>query len=94
MNYLDNPFVVGWLILAFLVAALALYRKMIASQEDDIIHVSGESRAVTNQVTLAQRLEKVDFWGKALTVVLVAYGVVLGAWLIYQGWITSAKVTN
>jgi hypothetical protein len=94
MNYLNNPWVIGWLVLGLVVAALALYRKMISSHEDDIVHVSGESRVVSNQVTVAQRLEKIDVWGKTLTIILVAYGLVLGAWLIYQGWLASARVTD
>ena len=92
MNYLDNPWVIGWIVLALVVAGLALYRKMLTSHEDDIVHVSGEGGVLTKQTSLAGKLEKVDFWGKALTIVLTVYGVFLGAWLIYQGWMSSTRL--
>ncbi len=90
-----NIWVVLWLVLALCVAGLALYRKLLASQEDDIVHVtSGESKVISKQLNVAQKLEKIDHIGKTLTIVLVAYGVILGGWLIYQGWLQSAKIGN
>jgi len=94
MNLLANPLVIGWIVLALIVAALATYRKMLANQEDDIVHVSGESGNVTRQITLAHRLETIDTWGKTLTIVLVLYGLGLAARLIYQGWVSSVSLTN
>jgi len=93
MNFLANPLVVGWIVLALVVVALAMYRKTLSNQEDDIIHVSGES-TVTKQITLAHRLEKIDVWGKTLTIVLVLYGLGLAGWLIYQGWVSSVSLNN
>ena len=94
MNFLANPLVIGWILLALVVAALAMYRKTLSNQEDDIIHVSGESGSVTRQITLAHRLEKIDGWGKTLTIVLVLYGLGLAGWLIYQGWVSSVSLNN
>lgn len=89
MNLL-NIWVYLWLALGAIVAVLALYRKFISSREDDIVHVSGESAAVTRQVSMAQKLEKIDHWGKILTIVLAGYGLILGAWILYALWQQSA----
>src|ERR1041385_6871086 len=95
MNLLSNIWVILWLVLGVGVAALAFYRRMVTSHEDDIVHVtSGQTRAVADQANFAQKVEKIDFWGKTLTVVLVVYGMVLGAWILYQLWIQSARVTE
>jgi hypothetical protein len=94
MNFLVNPLVIGWIVLALIVAALAMYRKMLTNQEDDIVHVSGESGTLTRQITLAHRLEKIDLWGKTLTIILVLYGLGLAGWLIYQGWVASVSLSN
>jgi len=94
MNFLSNIWVVLWLVLGVVVALLALYRKTITSHEDDIVHVtSGESRVLAEQNATAQKIEKIDFWGKSLTIVLVAYGLILAAWILYQLWEQSSKLT-
>lgn len=95
MDFLSNIWVVLWIVLGVCVALLALYRKMLASHEDDTVHViSGESNVVAQQATFAHKLEKIDFWGKTLTIVLIVYGLILGAWILYQLWEQSARVTN
>ncbi len=84
MNYLSNPWIILWLALGACILVLALYRKTLASREDDIVHVSTGDKAISAQLGVAQRLEKIDFWGKTLTIVLVVYGLALGGILIYQ----------
>ena len=90
-----NIWVVLWLALALCVLAVAMYRKMLATQEDDIVHVtSGESKVISKQFQVAQKLETIDRFGKTLTIVLVVYGVALAAWFFYQGWMQSARIGN
>jgi len=79
------PFIVLWVILALTVAALIAWRKMIAASEDDSLHVLQGS--VAQQVNIAQKLEVIDKWGKILTIVAVAYGVILGAVYVYQNFV-------
>ena len=76
-----------WAILASAVIALALYRKVAARGEDDMLHVR-ESEAAINakQSALAKTLNRIDRWGKTLTVAVVLYGIVLLARFLYVGW--------
>lgn len=91
---LMNIWVILWLILGAIVALLALYRKLISSHEDDIVHVSGETTALTKQESMAHKLETIDHWGKILTIVLAGYGLILGAWILYALWQQSATPTS
>jgi len=90
------PFVVLWCVLAVVVLALIVWRKMVASQEDDNIHVlDGVSEVVSrHQVQLAAKLDMIDKWGKTLTVITVIFGIVLAAAFIYLGWVNGAKIVE
>ena len=85
------PFVVIWAVLATIVLGLAVYRKMVARQEDDFIHVTTD--VVAQQQAVAKKLEVIDKWGKILTVVAVVFALALVGMFLYQGWTeTSARV--
>jgi hypothetical protein len=90
------PFVVLWALMAASVLAMVVWRKMVASHEDDQIHVlDGASESVSQQqVALASKLDHIDKWGKTLTVVTLVFGVVLAAAYIYYGWTTGAKIVE
>ena len=84
------PFVVLWAVLALAVISLIVYRRVVAAGEDDMIHISDAAGSVTSQqVTVAQKLDQIDKWGKMLTVVAVAYGVVLAGIYVYQSWVSG-----
>ena len=78
------PYAVSWGVLAIVVLTLILYRRSITSHEDDSIHLEGSGPA--EQVALAHRLNVVDRWGKALTVLTVVFGLVLAGIYMYQVW--------
>ena len=80
------PFVALWGLLALIVLALIVWRKVVANQEDDSLHVLEGEPVVAQQTALAQKLEFIDKWGKALTVALVGYGLVLAGVYFYQVW--------
>jgi hypothetical protein len=66
-------------------AALALYRKFLTMKEDDYIHVSpSEERLIPQQVEMAAKMSRIDHWGEVLTVVTVAFGLILGAAYLYH----------
>jgi hypothetical protein len=88
------PWVIAWAALAILVGILALYRRQIAESEDDTLHVNDATAAqLADQAALAKRLDKVDVWGKSLTVLLVLYGLAIAIGYIYMGW-TSSQTYN
>ena len=78
------PYAISWGGLAIVVLTLILYRRAITSREDDSIHLEGGAPA--EQVALAHRLNVVDRWGKALTVLTVVFGLALAGIYMYQVW--------
>ncbi|MGA2272093.1 MAG: hypothetical protein ABSH00_00965 [Bryobacteraceae bacterium] len=83
------PFVVLWAALALAVIGLIVYRRFVSAGEDDMIHVSDAAGSVTShQVSVAQKLDQIDKWGKTLTVITVVYGVVLASVYVYQSWMS------
>jgi len=82
-----------WIPLAVVVAALAIYRNMMASHEDESLHVlDGDAPQVAAQIKLSHRLEVIERWGKILTAVLVTYGLVIGVMYLYFVWQQGAKL--
>jgi hypothetical protein len=87
------PFVMIWAVLAVMILALIVWRKSVASHEDDSLHVSAAGAgAVEQQVSVAHKLEQIDKWGKLLTVIAVVYGLILAGVYFYQMWVASSTV--
>jgi hypothetical protein len=82
------PAVLIWALLAIAALGLALYRKFVSAEEEDLIHLGpGEERQIPEQIALASRLKAVDRWGKTLTVITMAIGVVVAAVYLYQAFL-------
>lgn len=80
-----TPYFVIWAVFAMIVLALALVRYLVSFREDDNIHISeGESGMITKQMALFGYLRTIDRWGKTLTVIAFAGGVVLALIYGYQ----------
>jgi hypothetical protein len=80
------PLIIGWAVLALVVLVLALRRKSIASEEDDVVHLSGgemADEAAKKQVAIAKRLDGIDKWGKTLTICLALYGLFIACYYLY-----------
>jgi hypothetical protein len=74
------PYLAVWCVVALAVIVLLVTRKMVASKEDDQLHVlDGVPATATQQVTVAHRLDVIDKWGKILTVVAVVFGLAIAA---------------
>jgi hypothetical protein len=87
------PYLVTWIPLAVIVLLLAIYRNMIASHEDETIHVlDGDAPAVAEQVKLSRKLELIERWGKLLTIVVVVYGLVIASMYLYFIWQQGAQL--
>jgi hypothetical protein len=92
MNFNLLPFTVLWMALALVVIGLIAYRQWIAKNEDDSLHIAdSEMGMVSQQVVVAHKLDIVDRWGKALTVVALVYGLAVAGIYLLQGWQTSVR---
>jgi hypothetical protein len=69
------PLLVVWIVLAVGVLALFLWRQSIARGEDDSLHVM--HGVLTEQTSLAQKLDVIDKWGKIITVITVVLGLAI-----------------
>lgn len=83
-----------WAVLTLFVIGLALYRKWEAHfHEDDLVHLAeGEAKFIPDQIATGRILDKIDNWGKTLTVIDVVFGVVLLAVMIYNTWQRSLQL--
>ena len=75
------PLLVVWVVLALGVLALFLWRQAVARGEDDSLHVM--HGALTQQTSMAQKLDVIDKWGKIMTVITVVLGLLIAAAYVY-----------
>ena len=92
MNFDLRPLIVLWGLLAASVLVLIVWRKAVARNEDDQLHVL-HTDAVPQQALVAHKLEQIDKWGKIVTAVTVAFGLLIAGIFVYQTWmLASTKV--
>jgi hypothetical protein len=84
MNINLLPYAIFWGALTTAVLGMIFYRRLVARNEDDSLHLEGNIPA--SQAALAHRLESIDRWGKTLTVVVVVYALALAGIYLYQVW--------
>lgn len=78
---------IAWAVLTVVVISLAVARKVTARKEDDYVHLAdSETAAVSQQVSVGRKLDKIDYWGKTLTVADLLFGLVLVAVMCYNAW--------
>jgi hypothetical protein len=73
----------AWIALVTVTVSLAVYRWLRAKGQDGILHVRQSELSMTiKQQTDAQTLNRIDRWGKVLTIAAVVYGcAILAAYL-------------
>jgi uncharacterized membrane protein len=81
MNFNLFPLLVVWVVLALSVLALFVWRQAVARGEDDSLHVM--HGALTQQTSMAQKLDVIDKWGKIMTVITVVLGLLIAAAYVY-----------
>lgn len=87
------PLAISWGILTLIVIALAIYKKSLDGHIDEHIHVNASEDAVLKQqMAETHRSEVVERWGKALTAIVVLYGLVIVGMLIYHQWEASSTM--
>lgn len=73
------------------IAALYGYRKIVARDEDDYLHMSDPSGLIIEgQQRVDRSLTKIDRIGKVLTITTVVYGLAVFANAIYQALVHPA----
>lgn len=85
------PFLALWLVLAIGVIVMIAWRRTVARQDDETLHVM-DVGAVSHQVEVAHKLDVIDRWGKILTAITVVYGLVLGGLYLYQSWVEMSHL--
>ena len=91
MNF--TMIVIVWSAMALLVLMTAVYRKVIARQDDSILHLHGnEGGRVQHQAEVAHRLELVDRFGRLSTIAVSLLGLAIAAAYFYDGWVKSSQL--
>jgi hypothetical protein len=84
-----------WSVLTLVVISLAIARKVVARKDDEYVHLAdAELTAIPQQAALANKLDRLDSWGKNLTIVDVAFSILIVAILCYKAWQQSQIITN
>jgi ABC-type nitrate/sulfonate/bicarbonate transport system permease component len=86
-----TPYAIAWGLLAIVVIILAFWRRHVAAQEDDTLHVTGPDNVLAQQMTVARKLELIDRWGKTLTVILAITGLILGVLYAMYLWEATSR---
>ena len=83
---------ITWCVLTFAVITLAVVRKVSARNEDSYVHLAdSEAQIITEQASVAGKLDRIDYWGKALTVVDLAFLAVLLGIVLFNAWRSSLQ---
>ena len=83
------PLVIVWIVLALGVLTLFLWRQALARSEDDSLHVMHGT--LTSQTSLSAKLDVIDKWGKILTVITVALGLLIAAGYIWLQFVRPSS---
>jgi hypothetical protein len=87
------PMLIAWMIVGGGTAALALYRKFVSHNEEDIVRLGpGEEVLIPEQMKLARELTAIDKLGKVMTVLTFVFGIVVGLAYLYVGYVNSNVV--
>jgi len=86
---MNATFIVSvWIVLGAATLFLAIYRRILAThEEEDVLRLGpGEEVKVVKQASLAHRMTSIDRWGISLTVVTAIIGIGLASAYLYQAW--------
>lgn len=83
-----TPWMILWAALALAVLVMAGYRKIVSVREDETLHLVNPSESA-RQLAIFHKLERIDKWGKLLTVVAAIYGLLLAIAYTYQTWVQA-----
>jgi hypothetical protein len=89
MNF--TMLIIGWTGLAFLVLMIAVYRNLVARQEDTLIHLQGNNatQLVEHQSAIARKVQLLDRVGQLSTIAVALLGLGIAVAFFYDGWING-----
>ena len=85
-----TPWMILWAALALAVLVMAGYRKIVSVREDETLHLVNPSESA-RQLAIFHKLERIDKWGRLLTVVAAIYGLLLVMGYTYQTWVQATN---
>ena len=85
-----TPWMILWAALALAVLVMAGYRKIASVREDETLHLVNPSESA-RQLAIFHKLERIDKWGRLLTVVAAIYGLLLVMGYTYQTWVQATN---
>ncbi len=78
-----------WGVLILLTICMYLYRRWLENHEDHYIHLHDDqhdSSILKSQSTIGQRLNTVDKVKNGLIIVVILWGLAIGAMAVYNAW--------
>ena len=85
-------YVCGWAVLTLVVVALAIYRYSIVHRADATLNIAESAAVGAHQLAVFKRADVIERWGKALTVIVLFYGLALASAYVYQVWQLGAQM--
>jgi uncharacterized protein involved in tellurium resistance len=87
MNLTINLIV--WGLLLVITIVLWFYRRFLETREDHYIHLHGDerdSKVLQSQAAVGKRVETITRTKNILLIVVILYGIAIGAFEIYRAW--------
>ena len=88
-----DPYVSIWVVLMVAVLAVVGYRMLVARRDDQSLDVTEEdSRVIEEQKQAIKKIRVIDRWGQSLTVLTIAYGLVIAVVYFANIWQEATKL--
>ncbi|MGD0695728.1 MAG: hypothetical protein ABSB82_12825 [Terriglobia bacterium] len=88
-----TPYVSTWVVLAFVVLALGIYRIRLGRRDDSTLDVlASDPGVLAHQKDAVHRIKVIDVWGQTLTVLAFLYGLAIVGYYLYSVWEEGAKI--
>jgi hypothetical protein len=83
-----RPFLALWVAVIAALVVVAFYRLTVSRREDDTLHLAGDDLVTAaRQEVIGKKLDKIDKWVRLLVVIIVVFGLLLGAAFLYKSWV-------
>jgi hypothetical protein len=79
-------YVSTWAALAAFVVAMATYHYLLLHHEDATLDIMESASLASEQARVFKKAHTIELWGKALTIVVMIYGLALVGTYLYHQW--------